>query len=148
MQVVRTRHVVPVILALALLVGCSQKPRIQFIPDGGTYTTDSAMEAARAVDIGAAADLDVEDAAEARQDALASLRSVEGSASAFADLFTKTFPADTRSVPVYAEGAEVDGRPAWIVVEAWGGRSGGLDKRRIWILTQGAGDVISSGTAD
>lgn len=137
-----------VIVAFALLAGCAQKPRIQFIPEGGSYTTDAAMDAARAVDLSAVSALDTENVAEDRQDALASLRSSDGGASELADLITSTFAADTRSVPVYAEAATVDGRAAWIVVEAWGGRSGPLDKRRIWILARETGDIISSGTAD
>lgn len=148
MHIRRIRHALVATMAASLLLGCGARPDITFIPDGTSYTSDSVVALARTVDMGEAPKLDAEDAPQARADVLASLRSRNADASAFADLMTRTFASGTRSVPVYAEAATVDGRAAWVVVEAWGGSSGPLDKRRVWVLARDSGAVISSATTD
>ncbi|MBE0476640.1 MAG: hypothetical protein IBX62_06050 [Coriobacteriia bacterium] len=136
------------VLAPLLLTACRADPRIRYIPDGGTYTMEEALRRMEAADTGAARALSADEVPEARQAALAALRSIDASASALADLITSAFPFDTRSVPVLAEAAMVDGSEAWILVEAWGGREGALTSRRVWVLDRASGGVVSSATGD
>lgn len=129
-----------------LLTACGSGPRITFIPDGGSYTSEEVLERADEADTREASDLTAEEAPEARQRALATLRTRGESASEAADTITRVFPPDTASVPVLVEAARVDGRRVWLIVEAWGGREGPLDARRVWVVDSETDEVVSSAT--
>lgn len=134
------------LIALLALAACSSAPSVSFVDRGASYTLREAEQRAKAVDAGAAGRVRVEDASAARQTALTGLRTQGALAGKAADLLTSAFPVGTRSVPVYAEAAKVDGRDAWIVVEAWGGRTGTLTLRRLWVFDRTTGAVASAST--
>jgi len=105
----------------------------------------SVSEILKRADAGAYAKKPTSDATDLRHEALVALRKRGGDAAATADLITRTFPADTRSVPVYVERATVDGKRALVVVEATGPKSGSLDAKRMWVF-DGQGNVIFAST--
>lgn len=88
----------------------------------------------------------VAEAQELRQSALASLREKGAAQSDLANLLTEMFPQDPRSVPYYAEAANVDGKNAWIVLEIWGPEGGNLDNGRMWVFDRNSGEVMTSTT--
>ncbi len=129
--------------SIAAASGCSGSGDITYVPDGGTYTSDELTAMAAEIKEPSAAGRPVSEAPELRQAALTRLRRDEGTRP-LADLLTKAFPADGRSVPYYAELGSVNGHDAWIVVEVWGATDGILDKRRVWAFSTDTGDVIVS----
>jgi hypothetical protein len=72
------------------------------------------------------------------------LRATDEDGRRVADLLTKDFPADTRSVPVLVEAAQVAGRDAWIVVEAYATEGERLSGRRLWVFDRTDGAIITS----
>lgn len=134
------------ILTLMFLAGCSGGLEARFVDDNRDYTLAEVGENAAAVQAGAAARVKVEDAPEARQRVLAQLRGGGDAAAEAADMLTTGFPTDIRAVPFYVEAAAVDGKASWIVIETWGGRSGTLGFRRLWVLDRTTGDITDSRT--
>lgn len=138
------RGLIAVALALPLLVSCAPS-RAPLLVHGDDLTMQQAMDVARTADVSKVKDVDVEDASEARSQALVAIRREGGEeAGRLADLLTRDFPENTRSVPVLVEDATVDGVPAWIVVEAWGGRTGRLTHRRVWVFSRDNGRLLRS----
>jgi hypothetical protein len=126
--------------------GCSRGPSVRFVPDGGTQTLAEVERSAATVSLGSAASVRVEDAPRVREQALARLRENGGDAGKAADLMTREFPVVTKAVPLYVEAATVGSRPAWIIVEAWGDRTGMLKYRRLWVFDRQNSWVIDSKT--
>jgi len=127
-----------VLAALAVLPGCSPKGPV-FVDSNNSYDQTSVMRLAESIDTTKLAGTPSDKAADLRHKALTALRSEGGRAVPVADMLTKTFPADTRAVPVYFERATFDGKPAIIVVEAAGPKEGKLSARRVWVLDEQGG---------
>lgn len=143
----RTSLILLVILSTAMLAcaaGCSPKGPL-YVDTGASYTMDSVDEILRGADAGAYATEPTADATGLRHEALVALRKRGENAAAAADLITRTFPADTRSVPVYVERASVDGKRVLVVVEATGPKGGSLDAKRMWVFDD-QGNVIFAST--
>lgn len=143
----RTSLILLVILSTAMLAiaaGCSPKGPL-YVDESSSYTVSSVGEILRRADASAYAKEPTSDAADLRHEALVALRKRGGDATAAADLITRTFPADTRSVPVYVERATMDGKRALVVVEATGPKSGSLDAKRMWVFDD-QGNVIFAST--
>lgn len=132
-----------ILTAVVAVSGCSGSGDITYVPDGGSYTSDELSAMAAGLKEPSASGRPVSEASELRQAVLTRLRGDEETRP-LADLLTKAFPADGRSVPYYAELGAVNGRAAWIVVEVWGSAGGTLDKRRVWAFSTDTGDVIVS----
>lgn len=132
------------IAVLALAAGCAPEGPV-YVDQSSNYTMASVAEVLGRADASAYVGKPVSDAVELRHDALVSLRKRGGDAAAAADLITRTFPADTRSVPVYVERAAVDGTSALVVVEATGPKNGTLNAKRMWVFDD-QGDVIFAST--
>ncbi len=128
---------------LGLISGCSNTG-VEYIPTGGEYTMESAQEAALTANIDDVKDVLTADAPEMRGKRLEELRTKGPGASALADVLTKDFPTETAAVPVLVESATVDGRTAWLVVEAWGDEGGTLVHRRLWVLDKETLEIIGS----
>ena len=134
-------------VAAAILVpaaGCWSGPQVRFVRSDASYTVAQAEESGRSVSLGEASSVKTEQATEARRKALSGLRQQGSDAARVADLLTKGFPAQSRSVPVQVEAASVDGKPAYIVVEATGRPGGTLISRRVWVFDAAAGTVMGS----
>lgn len=129
---------------LVLAVGCAPKGPL-YVDKSSNYTMTSVGEILRRADASAYAKKPTSDVTGLRHEALVALRKRGGDAAATADLITRTFPADTRSVPVYVERATVDGKRALVVVEATGPKSGSLDAKRMWVFDD-QGNVIFAST--
>jgi len=133
------------LLMIALsLTGCSRAATVEYIPEGGRYTLSELEAVARSVDISPLEDLAPEAITETRQTYLASLRGHGDKASRVADVLTRDFPPATAAVPLLVEGAEVDGRMVWIIVEAWAEENGPLTHRRLWLLDQATYGLVDS----
>lgn len=130
-------------LATLVLAGCSAETDVAYVADGGVYTSAELATMASAIQTPSFQGRSIDDAAELRSAALTSLRRDEATAP-LADLLTRAFPGEARSVPYYAARAKVDGRDAWIVVEAWGSPDGTLNKSRVWAFDAATSDVIIS----
>lgn len=143
-----------VVLVCALLMvvtslsGCGPETRITYNPDGGSLATSEVAGVLRDVETPAAAGEPVARAAEMRNRGIADLRGRGDDEAELANLLTKQFPADTRSVPYYAALAVVDGSPAWIIGEVWGPENGSMDMYRVWAFDRETGAVIISAAAD
>ena len=97
------------------------------------------MTLADSVDTSKLANTPSEDAVALRHKALTKLRSKGGNAVLVADMLTKTFSAETRSVPVYFERATYKDKPAVVVIEAAGPAEGKLSTKRVWVLDEQGG---------
>ena len=141
----RARRLLAVValLALMLLASACSRPAVRLVDDGASYSVDEARSRAATMQAGAAASVRVEGAIDARRDALVALRRIGAVGNRAADVLTREFPVDTKAVPFYVEAATVEPREVWIVVEAWGGRTGKLEKRRLWILDRSTGSVVT-----
>lgn len=135
------------LLLLAVSLTACARSAVRFIPDGGSYSLQQAEDKARSIQLPRLARLATSDAEEARKDALVALRREGETGREAAEALTRVFPADKAGVPGYVEVAEVDRRPAWIVVEATPGEDDRLSRRRVWVLDRADGDVISSAVA-
>lgn len=142
------RLAVAALLSLALFAAsaCVQGPGIRFVDDAKVYTRAQVEHNAGTIAAGSTAQVDVVQAAEVRQRALARLRQEGATAGKAADFMTSQFPVGTKAVPFYVEAATVDGASAWIIVEAWGGRTGKLAFRRLWVFDRKTGDVLGART--
>lgn len=129
---------------LVLLPACAAQPTPKYVSGGAAYSRAQAEAKAASVDLGGVDHIDVKDAVTARTNSLTLLRRHGEDANKAADMLTSEFPPETRSVPVYVEAATVDGVQAWLVVEAWGGRTGPLVKRRLWVIDRATGDILDS----
>ena len=138
-RLVLVKALTPLALAM-LLTGCSSADPV-YVSKGTSYT---AATIASVFDIADTTEPATESAL-LRHSALAALRRSGADASAVADLLTRSFPSDTRGVPVYVERATFDGKPAVVVVEATGPSGGHLDSKRIWVLGE-RGDVYFAGS--
>ncbi len=132
------------VFATLTLAACSSAPVVTIVRTSATYTIPQAEQSARSVSLGSVAGSSADSAPAARQKALASLRRQGSEGQKIADLLTKGFPATTRAVPVHVEAATVDGRPAYIVVEASGPAGGTLETRRVWVFDGEKGTVLGS----
>jgi len=128
----------------AVVVGCAAEGPA-FVDEGGTYEIASIAAVADSVDLGEIADTQVTEALTLRHEALVSLRGKGTSAAEAAALITRTFPSETRGVPLLVERARVAGAPAWILVEAVGPKSGKFSNKRIWVIGDD-GEIIYSAT--
>lgn len=127
-----------------LLTGCTPKTPA-YVDTGATYTTQTVTSAYDRADISKLAGEPTSASVKLRHDALTRLRSRGDGAATVADLLTKVFPADTRGVPVYVERAVVNGKPAIIMIEATGPKTGKLTTERLWVFDE-QGGVIFAGT--
>ncbi|MBI5231746.1 MAG: hypothetical protein HY876_06240 [Coriobacteriales bacterium] len=140
-----TRTTCAVLLFLALVIaGCRPQTEPVWVDDDVSYTLAGARRLLREVDSSAVAKTRGPDAQRMRQDALVSLRNRGGDAEQAATLVTKTFPSNTRAVPVYFERARVDGRDALLVIEAWGPSGSPLTLERLWIIDMSTGQILDS----
>ncbi|MDA3937406.1 MAG: hypothetical protein PF636_11255 [Actinomycetota bacterium] len=137
-----------VLLAAALLVAGCAKDTITWVDEGASYTVPEAEDLAQQLASDAFADTPVSESDDLRQGALADLRGFGADASELADLLTRSFAQDVRSVPYYAELAEIDGVKAWLVVESWGPSDGTLRSTRLWAFERATGDVILAATVN
>lgn len=122
----------------AALVGCSTQSAT-FVDGSTTYDDRSVMTLADSVDTSKLANTPSKDAVALRHKALTKLRSKGGNAVLVADMLTKTFSAETRSVPVYFERATYKNKPAVVVIEAAGPAEGKLSTKRVWVLDEQGG---------
>ena len=131
------------ISALVLMAGCRKKGPT-WVDEGNGYTLDAVTGAFDRADASAISGRSSSDAIDLRHDMLTSLRNRGGEAATAADLITKTFPANTRGVPVYVERATVSGKPAYLIVEATGRDDGKLTDKRLWVIDS-SGTILFSG---
>ena len=143
MTVRRSAAVSWLLIVLALLAACAPRFAVEFVAEGGSYSSGDLDARLAAADLESAARLAAENVPDARQEALASLRRHGEDAAALADSLTSDFPLDAASVPVIAERGHYDGAPAWIVIEAWGDAGGELSHRSIWVFSRDTHDVIA-----
>lgn len=132
---------------LVLLVACSPRVAVEFVPEGGSYAAADLDAVLAGADLGSATRLATEEATTARQEALASLRLYGEDASTLADSLTSDFPLDAASVPIIVERGYYEGAPAWIVIEAWGDAGEKLTHRRVWVFSRDSHDVIAARSA-
>lgn len=130
--------------ALALLIGCSSNPGLEYIPSGGTYTMQQAQQVAAAISLDSVEGIKTSNASVLRTERLRQLRSEGPAASDLADALTKDFPSDTSAVPLRVEAATVDGVKVWIVIEAWGDDLGTLEHRRLWVMDRTSLGIVGS----
>jgi hypothetical protein len=102
------------------------------------------MEVLEASDPGSASHISSDEAAEARQEALANLRTHGEAAADLADVLTSEFPTDVLAVPYAVEHGTLDDRDAWFVFEAWGEEGGDLSGRRVWVFSYDDFSVIAA----
>jgi len=129
--------------ALAVLTGCAEKGPT-YVDAGAVHTKATVIAILEQTDTSAIADRPAADGAKLRHQALAALRRQGTDASSVADVLTRTFPSDTRGVPVYVERASYDGKDAILVVEATGPDSGKLNAKGLWVISE-SGDVLFAG---
>lgn len=132
-------------LAVALclvLAGCSTS--FEYVPDGGEYTLAQTQELAQDTPLGKAAEIRTADANAERVERLTELRGHGEVADALADALTSDFPPEHAAVPLLVEAATVDGKPAWVIVEAWGEEDGNLSHKRLWVLDRATYAVVAS----
>lgn len=140
-RVVRALLVAVSGLALLTLAGCA-KPSVILVSHGATYTIGQVEDEALGRQPGKLASLPATEAPARRQEVLTELRRMGPDGVQAADFLTKVFPVKTKAVPLYVEKATVDGKPAWILVEAWSDRAGRLARTRLWVLERSSGNVI------
>ncbi len=124
-----------------LMAGCA-KDSISWVDEGASYTVADAESLARRLADDQNSGTPVSQAYDLRQAALADLRGNGDDASKLADLLTRVFVNDVRSVPFYTEAARVDGVDTWLVIESWGPSGGTLESTRLWVFERATGDVI------
>jgi hypothetical protein len=130
------RSLVVLALGIALVAtGCSgSSPK--WVDKGASYTPANVVGLYPNADISNLSAVSASDIAKRRHAALAALRKHGKSASAAADLITKTLPSDSRGVPVYVEQAMFDGTPSLIVIEAIGPPNQKMTMKRLWVLAE------------
>jgi len=130
--------------AVALLTGCASKGPV-YVESDVNYTNAMALALLAKADASAVASKPTSEGEKLRHEALAALRRNGATASSVADLLTRTFPSSTSGVPVYVERGNYDGKPAVLVVEATGPKSGSLSAKRLWVVGEN-GDVLFAGS--
>ncbi|MCK8115682.1 hypothetical protein [Anaerosoma tenue] len=131
-------------ILLMLASACTSSTRVTYIPDGASFGASDLTLMLESVQIEDAHDIDPNDAQQARQDALADLRTYGDDAAALADALTTDFPADVNAVPVEVWSATYEGEPAWVVIEVWGDPSEDLRYRRMWIYSADDMSLVSA----
>lgn len=142
----RLSGITAVLLVQLALTGCSGTAHISYIPEGGDYSADDLPALLANVDTSAVQDLDPEEVSEARQDALADLRTHGDDAALLADALTTQFPIDVNAVPVEVHRASYDDEPVWIVVESWGDNGEPVSDTRLWVFSAEGLDLITAYT--
>jgi hypothetical protein len=132
-------------LAVVLLLPACAPSGPTWVDSGASYATSGLSAVYAKADISKLANGSASNTTQRRHDALVGLRKRGGSASAAADLITKTLPSNSRGVPIYVESATIDGRHGLILVEAIGPPNGKLTTKQLWALTD-AGAVLFVGT--
>ena len=132
------------VTSLALVIGCAPSGPT-YIDGGSNYTIASVNAVLSRADAGSMTNRPTSEAAGLRHAALVALRRRGGAAASAADLITRTFPSDTRSVPVYVEWAVIGGKRSIVIVEATGPKNGRLNAKRLWVL-DGQGNIIFAST--
>lgn len=130
--------------ATAFLGGCTPA-NPTYVDEGRVYTISTVATVTSAVEIGKVAGADVSSAKVMRHDALVALRSSGSGGSEAANLITRTFPSQARSVPLYVERASLGDRPVWILVEAVGPKDGKLADKRVWVIGDD-GEILYAAT--
>ena len=125
----------------AVLMGCSAQGAT-FVDGNASYDETSVMALTDGIDTSKFAETPSTKAPDLRHQALTMLRSRGGTAVPIADMVTRTFSAETRSVPVYFERASFKGKPVVVVVEAAGPANGTLATKRVWVLDEQGGVVF------
>lgn len=139
-----SRFCLTLCIAITVLVsGCTPKSPA-YVDTGATYTTQTVVSAFDRADISKLTNQPTTAAPKLRHDALTRLRSRGDGAAVAADLLTKILWADTRGVPVYVERAAVDGKPAIIMVEAAGPKTGKLARKHLWVLDDNGGVIFAA----
>jgi hypothetical protein len=134
-----------VLACLAGAAGCSSANSPRFVDKGASYDASSAVALSGRLDIQKLKGVATSESADLRHEALVSLRARGGRAAEVADVLTKTFPSDTRAVPIYFERATFDGKPVILVIEAAGPANGTLSTKRVWVLDE-QGNVVFMGS--
>lgn len=129
-------------LALLLLTACA-RGSIIYVDESNSYASQDLGAMAAKIDRPSFSGDPVADSEQLRHLQLVALRK-DDATRPLADLLSEAFPAETRSVPYYAERANVDGRDAWVVVEVWGSADGELDRSRVWAFDAASSEVIVS----
>ncbi|MDO8915184.1 MAG: hypothetical protein Q7W16_03790 [Coriobacteriia bacterium] len=133
------------LFAAALLIGaCTTTPRVAFTADAGVMSATEIDALASSADLGPVEGVDIEQAPDVRTDALVWLREQGAAGDRAATLLTIGFPARTAAVPLIVSVARVEGVQSLIVVEAFGGKSGPLSSRRLWVFDYKTGDLLRS----
>ena len=132
-HVALTRLFASVLIAALAMSGCADKGPT-FVESGTSYTKATALELLAESDTSRFAQHPTSEADALRHTALTALRRHGASASATADLITRTFPQAAHGVPVYVERGSFEGVPATILVEATGPASGKLGTKRLWAI--------------
>ena len=144
MRRLRSSALLTLVFALTLILSACGTRGPEFVDGGASYDTTSAAALTQVVDTSNLAGTPSSRAADLRHEALTALRARGGRAVPVADLLTRTFPAETRGVPVYFERAVFKGKPVVIVVEAIGPEQGKLSAKRVWVLDE-KGEVLFVG---
>lgn len=132
------------VIAAVLLTAACAASHIVFVSDGASYTFKEVERLPSMLDTPRYLGAPVSEASVLRRDALVDLRGMGTEAAELAELVTQSLPASDRAVPYYAEAAEVEGVPAWIVLEVWGSAGGTLEHTRTWVLDRSTGEVLFS----
>lgn len=122
------------LLTAHTLTACGSATRVTYIPEGQSYTAESLPEALEASDPAAASRVSAEEAPDARQSALANLRTNGDEAALLADMLTAEFPTDALAVPYAVERGAYEGEEAWMVFEAWTSDGPELAGKRVWVF--------------
>jgi hypothetical protein len=132
------------IVVALMLSACSRSVRVDFTADAGSMTTAEVESLAKGVDLAPVEGISVADAPDVRTDALVWLRGQGAVGDRAATLLTVGFPDRTAAVPLIVSAARVDGVRSLVAVEAFGGDSGPLSYRRLWIFDYETGALLSS----
>jgi len=132
------------VLLCGALAACSASFAPRLVENGGAMTMREAEGLAESADLSRVSGIDVAHAPDARVDALVWLRRQGAVGDRAATLLTVGFPDRTAAVPLIVEVATVDGVRSLVVVEAFGGSSGPLTYRRLWVFDLATGDVRGS----
>lgn len=138
--------IVGLLLATLLITGCSERIQITYTVSDRSLSGAMLGDALADVEVPQFYGAPVADASDLRSQSLTALRAKGDPQAELADLLTRSFPAEARSVPYYFEEATVDGREAWIVAEVWGSEGGELKNGRIWAFDRASGDILASTT--
>jgi hypothetical protein len=132
------------VVAAVLLAACSRSIQIEYTADAGSMSAAEVETLAKEADLGPVDGVSVEDAPDARTDALVWLRGQGAIGDRAATLLMVGFPARTAAVPLIVRVARVDGVRSLVAIEAFGGESGPLSSRRLWVFDYETGDLLRS----